>query len=175
MLSIRAETAGDAEAVRRVNELAFGRREEAALVDALRASGCPLVSLVAVEEGEVVGHLLFSPMTFEDDGGDALGDSAFRWMGLAPMAVLPSHQSRGVGSRLVREGLGACRRLGCGAVFVLGHPAYYPRFGFAPASLKGLRSVYAVPDEAFMVVELEPGALDGRGGLVRYRPEFGSV
>jgi putative acetyltransferase len=89
------------------------------------------------------------------------------------MAVLPAHQRQGVGSLLVRAGLEACRAAGHGCVVVLGHPAYYPRFGFAPASRHGVAWEHPVPDEAFMLLELRPGALGGRGGIVRYQPEFG--
>ena len=93
-------------------------------------------------------------------------------MGLAPMAVLPEYQNQGVGSLLVRNGLSECQRAGFDIVVVLGHPRYYPRFGFIPASQKGLSCEYQVPDEAFMVIELRPGALNGMSGLVKYQPEF---
>ena len=166
MVTVRAEIAEDIPAVRRVNELAFGRPNEAALVDALRAAASPYISFVAVEDGRVVGHIFFSPVSIGS------GESAPQAMGLGPMAVLPEYQRRGVGSRLVRAGLEECRRVGCNVVVVLGHPEYYPRFGFVPASRKGLRCEYPVPDEAFMVAELEPEALGGRRGLVKYRPEF---
>jgi putative acetyltransferase len=170
MFVVRAETPADFDAVRRINELAFGRAEEAALVDALRAAAHPHISLVAETGGQVVGHIFFSPVTLEGEEG------APAMMGLAPMAVLPEFQNQGVGSRLVREGLGECRRGGCAAVVVLGHPAYYPRFGFVPASRRGLRSEYPVPDEAFMVAELTPGALPPSArGLVKYHAAFGDV
>jgi putative acetyltransferase len=172
MIVARAERAGDAEGVRRVNELAFGGAAEADLVDALRADARPHVSLVAAEEGEggrIVGHIFFSPVTVEPQAPGLL------LMGLGPMAVLPRAQKGGVGSRLVGEGLEECRRLGCAAVVVLGHPTYYPRFGFAPASRLGLRCVYGVPDEVFMAMELEPGALEGRRGLIKYHPAFDGV
>jgi putative acetyltransferase len=91
------------------------------------------------------------------------------------MAVLPEYQKQGLGSQLVREGLKKCRPIGCNVVVVVGHPEYYPRFGFVPAGQKELRCEYPVPDEVFMVAELKPGALDGQRGLVKYRPEFGEV
>jgi putative acetyltransferase len=96
-------------------------------------------------------------------------------MGLAPMAVLPAEQRRGVGSALVQAGLDRCRQLPCGAVVVLGHPAYYPRFGFSPASRFGVTCEYDVPDEVFMAMELEPGFLRDKPGTIRYHPAFATV
>lgn len=174
MTIVRAESEADVRAVRRINELAFGRPDEAALVDALRLAAHPQVSLVAVDDTEVVGHIFFSPVSIESDESVST-TTAISVMGLAPMAVLPQYQNQGIGSRLVREGLRECRRLGCQAVVVLGHAEYYPRFGFVPASRKGLRCEYPVPDEVFMVTELVPGVLDGVRGLVKYHPEFGKV
>jgi putative acetyltransferase len=169
MIVIRAETTQDHISVRSVNQLAFGRQNEADLVDALREKARPCISLVAIVDDEVVGHIFFSPVSIES------GDDFFTAMGLAPMAVLPAHQNQGIGSHLVREGLRESQRLGYNIVVVLGHPNYYPRFGFMPAGLKGLRSEYDAADEVFMVAELIPGALDGRRGLVKYHPEFGKV
>jgi putative acetyltransferase len=166
---IRAETAADRQAVRVVNESAFGRPGEADLVDALRESANQRVSLVAEEGGRVVGHIFYSPVAVES------GEGAWAALGLGPMAVLPEYQGRGVGSELVREGLSECRRLGHEVVFVLGHARYYPRFGFAPAAAKGIACEFPSPDENFMVVELRPGALAERKGLVRYSPEFHNV
>jgi putative acetyltransferase len=166
---IRAETAEDRALVRRVNELAFGRSNEADLVDALREKARPYISLVAIVDDEVVGHIFFSSVLIES------GDHSFAALGLAPMAVLPAYQRRGIGSQLVREGLKESHRLGYDIVVVLGRPNYYPRFGFVPASLKGLRSEYDVADEAFMVAEMKPDALAGCSGLVRYHPEFSKV
>jgi putative acetyltransferase len=168
MITIRDETPEDYADVYRVNALAFGQEGEGALVERLRGA-CPNVSLVAVEGGRVVGHIFFSPVTVESEG------AAFEAVGLGPMAVLPEFQNQGVGSRLVRRGLEECVKRGHGIVFVLGHPDYYPRFGFTPAGAKGLACEYPAPDEAFMVAELRPGALGGRTGLVRYRPEFAGV
>ena len=169
MITVRTEKTDDISAVRRVNELAFGRTDEAALVDRLRLATEPQISLVAVENGQVVGHIFFSPVSIESAGSD------FQAMGLAPMAVLPERQNQGVGFLLVREGLAECQRLGCDAVVVLGHPEYYPRFGFVPANQKGLRCEYPVPDEAFMAIELKPNVLSGQQGLVKYHSDFNEV
>lgn len=169
MLTVRTETPEDHESVRRVNELAFGRRNEADLVDALRVNARPYISLVAVVDEQVMGHIFFSLVSVESEAG------AFNAIGLGPLAVLPEHQNKGIGSRLARAGLKECARLGEDIVVVLGHPNYYPRFGFVPASSKGLRSEYDVPDDVFMITELTEGALAGRGGLVKYRPEFSKV
>lgn len=165
---VRAEEERDRAAVRAVNAAAFGRSEEADLVAALRAQVPGAISLVADEGGAVVGHILFTPVT--------LGDRAdLSIMGLAPMAVAPERQRSGVGSALVRAGLERCRQEGYGAVVVLGHPAYYPRFGFVPASRSGIASEYDVPDEAFLLLELRPGYLAGASGTIRYHAAFGSV
>jgi putative acetyltransferase len=168
MVTIRDERPEDYADVYRVNAAAFGQEGEATLVERLRAA-CPHVSLVAVEGDKVVGHIFFSPVTVESEGG------TFEATGLAPMAVAPGMQNRGVGSQLVRRGLEECARLGHEVVFVLGHPEFYPRFGFTPARARGLACEYPVPDDVFMVLELKPGALRGRTGLVKYRPEFAGV
>jgi putative acetyltransferase len=167
-MKIRTEAPGDRPAVRALHLTAFETRAEADLVDALRDRARPLISLIAEEAGEIVGHILFSPVTLEEHGG-------LRIMGLAPMAVLPSHQGEGVGSTLVDEGLAHCRKEGFDAVVVLGHPGYYPRFGFQPASRFGIRSEYEVPDEAFMILELRAGALTGVAGTVHYHPAFNEL
>ena len=171
--TVRPERPGDVAAIRTVNELAFGGPTEAEIVDALRARGRATLSLVAVEGERVVGHILFSPVTVES-AGESAGEARAA-VGLGPMAVLPAHQRRGLGSLLVRTGLQACRDAGHGCVVVLGHPEYYPRFGFEPASRRGVAWAHPVPDEAFMILELRPGALGGRGGIVRYQPEFGGA
>jgi len=165
-VAIRREEPRDADAVRRVNELAFGEPTEANLVRALTAAGAPTLSLVAEKDRYVVGHILFSPVTIETPAGQVTA------IGLAPMAVLPDQQRKGIGARLVQEGLAELRRLGHDAVVVVGHPEYYPRFGFKRASQFGLRTEIDCPDEAFMAIELRPGVLAGRAGMVRYRPEF---
>jgi putative acetyltransferase len=167
MTDVRFETPDDAAGVRTVVELAFGRPEEADLVDALRKNSPFTLSLVAIDDARVVGHILFSPVTVVS------ADSSFEAIGLAPMAVLPERQNEGIGAALVRAGLDECRQRGETIVFVLGHPDYYPRFGFRPTRPFGIGCEYDVPEEVFMVAELEPGALAGRTGTVRYRPEFG--
>ncbi|MCA1556939.1 MAG: N-acetyltransferase [Acidobacteria bacterium] len=169
MLIIRTETDADHVAVHKVNERAFNQANEAALVDALRKNARPIISLVAELNGQVVGHIFFSPVLIESE------DSNYTALGLAPMAVLPEHQNQGIGSELVRRGLKACKSIGYDVVVVLGHPEYYPRFGFVPAKEKGLSCEYSVADEVFMVTELKEGALAGRKGMVKYRPEFNDV
>lgn len=166
-VSIRAEAEDDVRAVHEVNTSAFGSPQEARLVDALRMAAQPLVSLVAEKDGAVVGHILFTPVT--------LADSSDLIMGLAPMAVMPDFQGSGIGSSLVRAGLERCKELGAGAAVVLGHPEYYPRFGFVPAARFDLRCEYDISPEAFMAVELRPGALRGVSGTVRYHTAFANV
>jgi putative acetyltransferase len=168
-MHIRPELPTDITAIREVNLDAFEGTTEADLVDALREQARPIVSMVADDDGAIVGHILFSPVTLS-----SLPD--LRIMGLAPMAVSPEQQRKGVGSALVRAGITACRDLGYEAVVVLGHAEYYPRFGFVPASRFGLRSEYDVPDDVFMAMELTPGALQGSApGTIRYHESFGTV
>jgi putative acetyltransferase len=165
---IRREQLTDRAAVRAVNVAAFETATEADLVDALRTQAQPLVSLVAEQEGEVVGHILFSPVTL-------VGHAGLRLAGLAPMAVKPAYQRKGVGSALVLAGLGRCKQEGFVAVVVLGHAHYYPRFGFAPATRFGIRSEYDVPDDVFMALELQAGVLAGKTGLIKYHDAFAQL
>jgi putative acetyltransferase len=175
-LLIRSEERKDWAAVHTVNESAFGTPAEANLVDALRDQAQPIVSLVGedssadngADNGIIVGHIMFSPVSLP-------GHPALRMMGLAPLAVAPAHQRNGIGSALVRAGLEQCRQLGFGAVVVLGHPAYYPRFGFAPSTRFGIGCEYEVPEEVFMVVELDAGVLRGASGKVKYHPAFSDL
>lgn len=165
--TVRLETPADVAAIYRVNEAAFGRPNEANLVNALRTAADPVLSLVATVQDQVVGHLFFSPVAIVP-----AREPAPKVLGLAPLAVMPDHQRRGVGSQLVQQGLAECRRLGFDAIVVLGDPCYYQRFGFVPAKQYGLTCEYSVPDDAFQAVELSQGSLQSCRGVVKYRPEF---
>lgn len=164
--TVRPETAADLEAVRYVNRLAFGQDEEAGIVDALRDGGHVRVSLVAEVNGVVVGHILFSRLPILTNAGTVEAIS------LAPMAVLSEYQRKGIGSTLVEQGLEACRAAGHRIVVVLGHPEFYPRFGFSAKLAESLLSPFD-GRAAWMATELVPGALDGVAGWVQYPPPFG--
>ena len=168
MVSIRPERASDHAAVHTVVSAAFGQPAEADLVAALRAVP-RVISLVALDGEALVGHIMFSPLTVEGAGLELMA------LGLAPLAVAPARQRQGIGSALTFAGLDACRKAGADLVVVLGHPDYYPRFGFAPAHTLGLRCEYDAPPEAFMAQRLRPDAPLGAGGLVRYHPAFAAV
>lgn len=163
---IREEMQSDRERVDAVQKAAFERADEAELVCALRASAEPQLSLVAELGGEVVGHIFFSPVRVE---GSASSPPA---AGLAPLAVAPAVQRQGAGSALVRAGLRACPPLGWQAVFLLGDPDYYARFGFILAAPLGLRYESEAFDSGFQVTELAPGALAGCTGWVHYHEAF---
>jgi putative acetyltransferase len=168
-VKIRDEQPGDAAAIFAVNQAAFGRPDEARLVDALRADGAATVSLVAELDGEVVGHILFSEVTL--DPPRSVADV----IALAPVAVRPDLQSRRIGAALIEEGLRRCGKLGYGAAVLLGPPSYYPRFGFLPAHRFGLRCEFPSPPEAFMALELAPGGLEGEPATVHYHAAFRGV
>ncbi|MBI3098214.1 MAG: N-acetyltransferase [Planctomycetes bacterium] len=217
MTSVRPEIPSDAPAIAEVNRLAFGQENEGRLVEAIRRGPGfdPRLSLVAEEEGQVVGHILLSPIGIElrsggrvpttpagrvptsslQEGTPPLSNHAVGTderaaddrsvpapaagvhpaLALAPMAVRPGFQRRGIGSDLVRAGLDRASALGHRIVIVLGHPEYYPRFGFRPARPLGIEPPFLVRDEVFMALELFPGALDGVRGTVRYPPVFDGV
>jgi putative acetyltransferase len=163
-LDVRDETAADVAAIDAVERAAFERGDEAALVTQLRRDGALVLSLVACLDGVVVGHAALSPVVI--DG------AIVPTVGLGPLAVDPPLQRCAIGARLVEEALARARAHGVGAVVVLGHPDYYPRFGFVPASRFGLRFTAAVRDEAFMAAELVAGALADAAGVVRYHAAF---
>jgi len=148
-----------------MNIAAFGTAAEADIVELLRADTHNTVSLIAEEDGGIVGHIMFSPVQIA--GGFDLPA-----MALAPMAVSPHRQRAGIGSELVRAGLDHCRQAGVSAVFVVGHPSYYPRFGFARASTFGFSCEFDVPDDVFMAMELIPGALARGAGTVHFHKAF---
>ncbi len=166
---IRREEPQDIATIRWVNEQAFGGSSEANAIDQLRDRGAAVLSLVAVIDDRVVGHLFFSPITIEAP------DRSWPGLGLAPLSVLPEFQRQGIGTALMNAGLEECRRLGHERVIVLGHPDYYPRFGFERASLHGVRFEFEAPDEACLILALHPGALDGVSGLAKYQPEWNGV
>jgi putative acetyltransferase len=180
VIEVRVERDGDDAAVAAIHTAAFGRPEEARLVARLREQAQPYLALVADLDGRPVGHVVFSPVTIRDAVPAPLA------IGLGPLAVLPEHQRHGIGGALVLAGLAACVEAGLDVVFVLGHPSYYPRFGFRPAAPHGLyfRPAHAPAldakrqaelDAAFMVAELVPGALGGATGRVEYHPAFDEV
>lgn len=162
MIDIRAEQPADVDAIRRVNAAAFGQEEEGLIVDRLRARGAVLLSLVAVVNDEVVGHILFSPATVGSVMGAALG----------PMAVAPAHQRRGIGSELVARGLEYLEARRCPFVVVVGHPAFYPRFSFESATAYGLTCDWDLPADVFMVKVLNAATPGLAPGHVAYQAEF---
>ena len=162
---IRFENSQDRAAVYAINKAAFGRPDEADLVDRLREDGVVLTSFVAELENRVVGHILFSRMSIETPGGSIPA------VALAPLAVLPNYQRQGIGGQLIRYGLNLMRQQSEQIVIVVGHPDYYPRFGFSSQKASCIESPF--PSDAFMAMELEPGALDGVRGKVKYPLAFG--
>ena len=165
---IRTEEPKDRPAVHAVNVSAFETPAEANLVDMLRKEACPVVALVAEDNEAVVGNIMFSPVSLS-------GHAGFKIMGIGPMAVAPEHQRKGIGSALVRAGLERCKQLGVGAVVVLGHHGYYPRFGFLPSVRFGIGCEYNVPEDVFMVMELQPGYLRNATGTIKYHAAFNNV
>jgi putative acetyltransferase len=161
-IEVRDEKPDDVAAIREVNRQAFDQDLEGRIVDALRANGAATLSLVAVDGGAVVGHIMFSSLSVGTVAG----------VGLGPMAVLPSHQRQGIGSRLVEAGLERLRNAGYPFVVVLGHPSFYPRFGFEPAAAHGVTCEWDVPSEAFMVNILNPAVSGNLRGGAQYRAEF---
>ena len=167
-LEIRQETEADQAGVRDVLVEAFGQPNEADLVAARRKGSAffPELSLVAEAGAAVVGHILFTRLHVR-------GAEPKPGLALAPMGVRKSFQRLGIGGELVRAGLGAARQRREPFVVVLGHPDYYPRFGFERASRWGIKAAFEVPDEALMAIELQPGGLAGVSGSVCWAPEFG--
>jgi putative acetyltransferase len=165
---VRLEEPKDQYAVHAVNVSAFETPSEADLVDILRREAHPIVSLIAEDDGAIIGHILFSPVTLS-------GHFELKIMGLGPMAVIPEQQGKGTGSALVKAGLAMCKALGFGAVIVLGHPGYYPRFGFVPSVNFSIGSEYDMPPEVFMAIELHQGYLQDASGIIQYHAAFNGL
>jgi putative acetyltransferase len=167
MMTIREETPEDIDQIRGINDAAFGQPNEGCIVDQIRESCSEILSLVAVLDGKIAGHIFFSPIEIESKAGNIKG------MGLAPMAVAPDLQNQGIGTQLVVEGLIIMKERGYPLVIVLGHPQYYPRFGFKPASLYNLKCQWeGVPDEVFMAIIFDEEIMKGVSGVARYLDVF---
>ena len=171
-LKIRPETPSDYSTIAGVNDLAFGQPAEGKLIENLRKNPkfVPELSLVAEADGKIVGHILFFPIKIKSAVGKEKNT-----ISLAPVAVRPEFQKQGIGDELIREGLKVCLQLEYDSVIVLGHPEYYLKFGFEPASKWGIKDPFGAPAEAFMALELKTGALEGAGGIVEYPEEFNDV
>ena len=167
MVTIRSEKPEDIEAIRNLIEAAFGQPAEADIVDRLRKNCPDTLSLVAEDETGIVGHILFSPAEIMSMGNRVKG------MGLAPMVVLPDRRREGIGTQLVTEGLKLLQGNACPYVIVLGHPEYYPRFGFEPAAKYRIVCQWeGIPSEAFMIRIFDETVMDGVEGIALYRDEF---
>lgn len=166
LIEIREERPEDIAAIRDVNKRAFGQDQEGHIVDALRSNGAVLLSLIATLNGQVVGHIIYSPLTVGDEvTGAALG----------PMAVVPEHQRQGLGGRLVEAGNRRMKDAGRPFIIVLGHADFYPRFGFTPACTRGIKCEWEVPDDVFMLLVLDETKMQGVSGPAKYREEFSTV
>ncbi len=168
---IRQEEASDFPAVYDLNSQAFKRKQEARLVDRLRLSDdfIPELSLVATLEGKVVGYILFSKISIIDNDKENIS------LSLAPIAVCAEMQHKGIGSRLIYAGLDKAKELGYQSVIVLGHPDYYPRYGFEPTTKWQIRPPFNIPEKSFMAIELVEGGLSDVRGIVRYSKEFEDI
>jgi putative acetyltransferase len=166
LIEIRGEYPDDVAAVREVNRLAFGQEQESNIVDALRTNGAALLSLVATVDGQVVGHIMFSPLTVAEN---------VKALVLGPMAIAPEYQRQGIGTRLIEAGNRKIKDAGYPFIIVVGHAEYYPRFGFRRASEYGIKCEWDVPDEVFMLLVLNEAKMQGASGLAKYRHEFSTV
>lgn len=167
-IQIRPETPADYEAIHRVNDVAFDRSNESKLIENLRQLDKfdARLSLIAELEEKLVGHILFYPVIIRRV------DAAFPSLSLGPVAVLPEYQKQGIGGELIRTGHVAAKKLGFDSVILLGHPEYYPRFGYQPAEKWGLTNPWHIEGDPFMALELVEGALAGKAGQVIYPAVF---
>jgi len=172
-LTIRQETPDDFKVVFEVNHIAFGRDNEAKLVDALRKNKTafvPELSIVATDNNRIVGHILFTKINIKDGKGNI-----YESLGLAPMAVRSEFQRIGIGGQLIKMGIEVARKLGFRSVIVLGHENYYPKFGFVPADKWNIKAPFDLPANVFMAIELEQDGLKNVSGTVIYPKEFETV
>ncbi|HNY06742.1 MAG TPA: N-acetyltransferase [Bacteroidales bacterium] len=170
-LTIRSESQSDYLSITMVNDLAFGQQNEGLLVEKLRKNQDFIkeLSIVALFGGEVVGHILFFPVSIDN------GILQHRSLALAPVSVLPEFQNMGIGSQLIQVGLKKSAEAGFHSVIVLGHPDYYLKFGFKPASLFDIKAPFEIPEDVFMAKELVPDGLSGVSGVVVYPDEYRNV
>ncbi|QBQ41167.1 N-acetyltransferase [Sphingobacterium psychroaquaticum] len=172
-VKIRPESPNDVLAIQTVNTAAFGQPNEAQLVNKLRENAThfiPELSLVALMNNEIVGHILLTTNKIVDATGNEVES-----LSLAPMAVAPFLQKQGIGSQLVQHAIEKSKQLGYHSIIVLGHEKYYPKFGFKPASTFGIKAPFEVPDDVFMALELSTDALKNVAGMVHYPHEFMEV
>ncbi len=171
-LEVRQELPGDIDQIYTVNEAAFERENEARLVSLLRSEidFSTDLSFVAIKDEMIVAHVMFSTITIRDEEGNE-----YTSLGLAPMSVLPGMQRLGIGSTLLKRALNRLIRMGYTSVFVLGHPDYYPRFGFRQSADFGIKTAFDIPEIAFMALELVPGSLRGVTGVAEYASAFAEV
>ena len=165
---IRKETKNDYDQISLVNDLAFSQKQEGELIVNLRKrteflSG---LSLVAESDNKIIGHILFFPVYIKSE------NNRIQTLSLAPMSILPGYQNKGLGGSLVNSGLRIAIELGFTSVVVLGHPKYYPKFGFKKASKWKIKAPFDVPDEALMAIELKSGVLNFGGGIIEYPDEY---
>jgi len=165
VIHVREERPEDVVSIREVNRRAFGQDQEGNIVDALRSNGAVLLSLVAMQDDQVVGHVLYSPISVGSATGAALG----------PMAVVPEFQRQGVGGTLIETGNRIIKDRGYPFIIVLGHAEYYPRFGFVPARSRGIQCEWDVPDDVFMLLVLDEEKMRGVSGISKYRQEFSTI
>lgn len=171
-VKIRQENKDDINAVFEVNTLAFKQNNEANLVDLLRQSNTfiPELSIVATLDNKIIGHILFTKIKIVNDDKNETESLA-----LAPMAVIPAFQQKGIGGQLIKSGLEKAKELGYKSVIVLGHEHYYPKFGFEPTIKWNIKSPYDVPTTVFMALELVINGLKNTNGIVKYPKEFEMV
>jgi putative acetyltransferase len=170
-MKIRPEKNDDILAIRKINEQAFKQQGEANIVDEMRQCCPEKIALVACEGELIIGYILFTPVVIKTDN-----ESEIKGMGLVPLAVLPEFQNQGIGSELVKAGLTAMREIKTPFVVVLGHPEYYPRFGFVPSSYYGIRSEYAnIPEDVFMIYVINETCLKNIKGVAHYRQEWSQL